>query len=119
MDNLMDMENTGMETAIGGAAEVLYIGRVETSSGALNVRETPGGSVMGMLEKGQEVTVLGEEGQWLTIAYGEGIGYAAKAYIAFAKSAQQTARIVIEDEAGNVFIPQGGYAARLAAGPID
>lgn len=115
----VDGVESGGKKANGRAAEALYIGRVETKSGGLNVRRTPGGEVMGMLGRGEAVTVLGEAGEWLTIAYGEGVGYAAKAYIQFAKSAQEAARIVIEDEAGNVFIPQGGYTARLATGPID
>ena len=98
---------------------MLYTGRVETQGGALNVRQTPGGSVIGQIERGQQVEVLGDTGKWLAIAYGGGLGYAAKEYIVFEGSAQKGARMVIEDEAGRTFIPEGGYTVRLAEGPID
>lgn len=101
------------------AGQALYTGRVKTEIGGLNVRRTPGGEVIGMLERGEEVAVLGDEGTWLTIEYGDGIGYVSKMYIAYEKEAKETTRLVIEDEAGNVFIPEGGYSVRMATGPID
>ena len=97
---------------------VLYTGRVELDSGVLNVRTQPGGEVIGTIAGGEEVGVLGENGDWLEIVHGEGTAYAAKKYIRFVK-AQQDARLIIEDDAGNVFIPVGGFAARIVSGAID
>lgn len=105
----------GMETG----AEALYTGRVETRGGVLNVRSAPGGEVIGQLAPGEEAAVLGEKDEWLQIAYGEGIGYVSKRFMVWAKSAEQTARLIIEDEKGNVFMPEGGFTVKLAAGPID
>lgn len=95
----------------------LYVGRVEVS-GMLNVRAEPGGTVIGSLAPGEEVDVLRDEGEWVEIAYGDGMGYAAKRYICFAQ-ARQDARIIITDEEGFAFTPAGGFTLRIAAGPID
>ena len=97
--------------------QCLYVGRVEVS-GTLNVRDAPGGSVIGSLARGQEVDVLSDEGEWVKIACAGGTGYAAKRYICFAQ-AKQEARIVITDEEGFAFTPVGGFTLRIAAGPID
>ena len=104
-------------TESGSAA--LYIGRVETRGGELNVRQAPGGSVIGRLAPGEETQVLGEDGQWLQIAYADGIGYVSKSFMSWARSAEQTARLIIEDEAGNAFMPEGGFTVKLATGPVD
>jgi len=110
------------EQSMSGAENekaALYIGRVETRGGELNVREAPGGNMIGRLANGEEADVLGEEGQWLQIAYGEGIGYVSKSFMVWAKSAGQTARLIIEDEEGNVFIPAGGFTVKMHEGAID
>ena len=111
MDDTMENEQT--------QSEALYIGRVDTRSGALNVRGTPGGSVIGTIARGESVRVIGEEGEWLAIEYGGEIGYAAKRFIQWAQGTQETARLVIEDEEGNTFLPKGAFSVRLADGPID
>lgn len=98
-------------------AKALYVGRVEVS-GMLNVRAAPGGSVIGCLAPGEEVDVLSDEGEWVEIAYKNGMGYAAKRYICFAQ-AKQEARIVITDEEGIAFTPAGGFTLRIASGPVD
>ena len=103
----------------GSAAPALYIGRAETRGGALNVRQAPGGGVIGQLTPGEEAPVLGEEGQWLQIAYGDGIGYVSRSFMVWARSAEGTARLIIEDDAGNVFMPEGGFTLRMAEGPVD
>lgn len=95
----------------------LYMGRVEVS-GMLNVRDAPGGSVIGKLAPGETVDVLSDEGEWVRIAHAGGVGYAAKRYICFAQ-AKQEARMVITDEEGLAFVPVGGFTVRVTAGPVD
>lgn len=56
-------------------------GKVATSSGSLNVRETPGGDKIGSLKKGTIVTILGKEGDWLLVTDGDLTGYVAARYI--------------------------------------
>ncbi|MBQ2833918.1 MAG: SH3 domain-containing protein [Clostridia bacterium] len=98
---------------------MLYLGRVELSGGKLNIRARPGGEVIDALENGREVQVITDEGEWLGIAYGEQkAGFAAKRYIVFVSAAQR-ARLVIEDEAGNCFAPEGGVTVRLEEGLQD
>ena len=100
-------------------SEALYIGRVDTRSGALNVRRTPGGTVIGTVARGESVRVIGEEGEWLAIEHEGDVGYVSRRFVSWARSAQQTARLVIEDEEGNTFLPKGGFTVRLSNGPID
>lgn len=100
-----------------GEAKCLYVGRVEVS-GMLNVRDAPGGSIIGSLSPGETVDVLSDEGEWVQIAHSGGTGYAAKRYICFAQ-ARQEARMVITDEEGLAFTPMGSFTVRVTAGPID
>lgn len=96
----------------------LYTGRVEIGRGALNVRSSPGGGIIGQIAKGERVCVLADEGEWVKIAFGDETGYAAKRYICFAESTQKP-YLVIEDEKGNVFAAEGSIKMRMASGPID
>ena len=98
--------------------ESLYVGRVEVKQGTLNMRSEPQGPVMAQLSAGELVDVLADEGEWVRIACGAGEGYAAKRYILFAQAKTQ-ARLVIEDDQGRIFTPEGGAAVRIASGPID
>lgn len=98
--------------------DCLYTGRVELSRGTLNVRDAPEGRVTGQLSSGETVAVLEDNGEWVRIAYDTGEGYAAKRYIYFVQ-ADAAARLVIEDEAGHAFAPEGGISVRIASGPID
>lgn len=97
---------------------MLYTGRVEIRKGVLHVRSAPDGPIVGTLAKGDEVGVLSDEGAWVQIAYAGGEGYAAKQYIVF-REAESAARLVISDEAGRAFAPEGTITIRLAAGDID
>ena len=98
---------------------MLYLGRTQLSGGKLNVRARPGGEVIDALENGQEVQVITDEGEWLGVGYGEQkAGFVAKRYIAFVSAAKQ-ARVVIEDEKGNCFAPEGGVTIRMEEGLLD
>ena len=96
----------------------LYTGRIELESGMLNVRAKPEGEVIGALENGAEVSVLGQNGDWLEVTHGTGTGYIAARYVRFVR-APQDARLIIEDGAGNTFMPVGGFTARIVTGEID
>ena len=48
---------------------------------ALNVRSGPWGSIVGTLEKGDEVKVVGKEGDWYKIEYNGSIQYVSAKYI--------------------------------------
>lgn len=96
----------------------LYTGRVELDGGVLNVRRTPEGQVIGALENGAEVSVLGQNGDWLEVTHGTGAGYIAARYVRFVR-APQDAQLILEDGAGNTFMPVGGFTARIVTGEID
>jgi len=98
--------------------KTLYTGRVVLDGGVLNVRSEPGGSVIGTIENGAQVEVLGDEGEWLVIAYAQEAGCVAKRYVRF-EGVTQNVQVVIEDEAGNTFLPGGGFAVRVVMGAID
>ncbi len=89
--------------------KALYVGRVETRSGSLNVRAAPGGTVIGSAASGTEVQVLDDEGEWLAIAWEDSVGYVSKRYIVFSQAAPD-AHIVITDEEGHAFASAGGFA---------
>lgn len=98
---------------------MLYTGRVDVSSGVLNVRSAPGGEIVDTLENGEEVEVLADEGAWLSIVYHEGkAGYASKVYICFARAKQATA-LVIEDQEGKAVRMEGGITIRVSDSLID
>ena len=113
----LDRESVAQES-MAQEAEALYVGRVELGEGVLNVRSEPGGSVIGQLQKGDLVNVLEDLGEWVKIAGAGTEGFAAKRYICFAQSVQRM-RLVIEDEAGNAFVLEGGFVLRMTDGPID
>lgn len=60
------------------------IGYVNTASGKLNVRAAPNSkaSLITKLEKGTEVTIIGENGDWYKIQINNKAGYVSKKYIA-------------------------------------
>ena len=97
---------------------MLYTGRVETKSGVLNVRSTPGGPVIGMLVKGDKVEVLADEGAWVHVTCGLVEGYVSKQYVIFHR-APSDARMIVTDEAGNSFVAEGETSIRIATGAID
>ena len=96
----------------------LYTGRVELSSGVLNVRSEPGGSVIGAVKGGEEVDVLADLGEWAQIEHAGITGFAAKRYICFVR-AEQDARLALSDSEGRTFFPQGDVTVKIVSGEID
>jgi len=57
-------------------------GAVTTASGRLTVRSSPGGGVVGYLNKGSYITLLSKSGSWWQVEYGDGqYGYCHADYI--------------------------------------
>ena len=108
-----------MQKETNGTGSALYVGCVDTRSGALNVRAEPGGGVIGSVARAETVRVIADEGEWLGIEYGDGVGYVEKRFIRFAQAAGETGRLVMRDAEGNVFLPKGECTLRIAEGPID
>lgn len=51
------------------------------TAGPLNVRATPGGTVVGSVNEGDVVTILGTEGNWYRISIGDLTGYVSADYV--------------------------------------
>ncbi len=58
-------------------------GTVNVSSGTLNIRSGPSrnASVIAHARKGDQLTILGEIGEWYAVQYGDTYGFANKAFI--------------------------------------
>lgn len=91
------------------------LARVTTEKDPLRVRERPeSGRVIGHVPKGETVEVL-LWSDWPRIRWGELVGYACGQYLTRVAAAQgETAQAAsggwrIIDDAGNVFVPQGGW----------
>ncbi|WP_100405481.1 N-acetylmuramoyl-L-alanine amidase [Bacillus solitudinis] len=69
---------------VENSEKVLYQGKVVNTSNTLNVRSKPAmdGTIMGRLQLGAAVEVLGETGSWLKIKFQQGSGYVYRDYIA-------------------------------------
>lgn len=88
--------------------EALYKAVVTTQSDPLRVRTfAKTGEIIGRIAKGKTVEVLSEaEDGWQRIRFGELEGYASSEYLAAVKS---VAAMIIVDDAGNTFIPEGNW----------
>ena len=95
----------------------LYKAKVITKEDPLTLRNAPEGDKIGALPIGAIVDVLVDtDGDWLFVRLGNMSGYAAKRYLARTEEeteeeevAGAEIKIVITDEAGNVFRPVGAY----------
>lgn len=92
---------------------VLYRARVATRSGPLNMRDRPGGMVIGRIPRGETVDVLSDEGEWCAVDYQGASGYASAEYLERLEERERETRIVLEDSEGNTFHPIGGWTVRL------
>ena len=96
----------------------LYTGRVELTSGVLNVRSEPEGSVIGAVKGGEEVEVLADLGEWAQIEHAGVSGFAAKRYICFVRAAQD-ARLIVVDGSGKAFEATGDVTVKVVSGEFD
>lgn len=95
---------------------VLYRARVATERDPLRVRDWPEtGEVLGSIPRGAEVEVLDDTGDgWPRVQHGSLVGYVSGAYLSRADGeAQSGARLVLTDEAGRTWSPQGAVTVRV------
>lgn len=100
----------------GEGARVLYRARVATERDPLRVRDWPEtGEVLGSIPRGAEVEVLDDTGDgWPRVQHGSLVGYVSGAYLSRADGeAQAGARLVLTDEAGRTWSPQGAVTVRV------
>lgn len=92
--------------------EALYKAVVTTKSDPLRVRSfAKTGEIIGRVAKGKTVEILTEpEDGWQRIRFGELEGYASSEYLA---AVQSVAAMIIIDDAGNTFIPDGNWRVML------
>lgn len=86
-------------------------GKVATSSGSLNVRETPDGKKIGSLKKGAIVTILGKDGDWLLVTDGDLTGYVAARYIEIIEDKP------VDPETGVATVKTSGSALNMRQSP--
>ena len=110
--------------SIGEERKMEGNGVVRTAGGKLNVREMPEGRIIAQIPNGSEVEILGEDGDWLRVHFGEErSGYVFAAYIErkaqseAAETAQEAQRsrktIRITDENGDIYDVAGAFTVRV------
>ncbi|MBQ8620320.1 MAG: C40 family peptidase [Clostridia bacterium] len=92
---------------------VIYRARVATKEDPLSLRDAPErGNVIARMPIGAMVDVM-REGDWALILY-EGVqGYAAGRYLERIDEQEQEKQLVLTDEAGNTWIPEGGFSLQM------
>lgn len=92
----------------------LYRAKVATRKDPLSLREAPkDGRVIARIPKGAIVDVMSED-SWPLIEYEGMRGYASMAYLErIEEDTAEEMRLVLTDEAGNTWIPEGGFSAQL------
>ena len=98
--------------------------RVITKQDPLSLRELPEtGRVIAKMPAGMVVEASGD-GDWLLVDYGGIRGYAAARYLQRLEEAQEETaeekkesaaamRMVLTDEAGNTWVPEGAFMAEI------
>ncbi len=97
-------------------AATITVGTVSAST--LNVRSGPGttNSVLGVLGKGEQVKILGEENGWYKIEYNPHVGYVSKSYITDVRSVEEEPEAPIDEAYINELVAKGfpkSYAVEL------
>jgi len=94
--------------------EKVYKARVATKTDPLSLRDAPeNGRVIAKMPKGAIVEVL-SEGGWPLVSYDGMQGYASHEYLArIEEEKAQELRLVLTDEMGNTWIPEGGFSVQM------
>lgn len=100
---------------------MLYQARVVTKETPLTLRNAPvSGKKIGELPRGAIVDVM-STGDWPRVKYGDMLGYASAQYLERIEEepeevrtyAELTVRTIIEDSAGRIWEPIGGFSVRV------
>ena len=99
------------------AAQTYAAGTVTTSSGRLNVRSSPGGSIVSSLAKGSNVAIASEENGWYKVEYTAGkYGYCSAQFI---KEITGSSYKQVKTSSGRLYVrnsPAGTVINSLASG---
>lgn len=90
----------------------LYRAKVATKEDSLRLRDAPvSGRVIAKIPRGAAVSVM-SEGEWPLVEYDGMQGYASAAYLKRMEE-ENGMRLVLTDEAGNTWIPEGGFHVQM------
>lgn len=94
--------------------EKVYKAKVATKTDPLSLRDAPeSGRVIAKLPRGAIVEVIGE-GEWPLVVYDGMQGYASSEYLErIEEEKEQALRLVLTDEMGNTWIPEGGFSVEM------
>ena len=86
----MAMGNGVITAAVSSSGQTQPAAATGTvTAGPLNVRATPGGTVVGSVKEGDVVTILGSEGNWYHISIGDLTGYVSADYVVINQSSTE------------------------------
>lgn len=97
-----------------GRMKMIYRAKVATENDPLSLRDAPeNGRVIARMPKGAVVEVL-SEGDWPLVSYEGMEGYASHEYLErIGEETAQEIRMVLTDEMGNTWIPEGGFSVQM------
>ena len=97
-----------------GRMDMIYRAKVATKKDPLSLRDAPeNGRVIAGMPKGAAVEVL-SEGDWPLVCYDGMQGYASHEYLErIAEETAQEMRMVLTDDMGNTWIPDGGFSVQM------
>lgn len=91
----------------------IYRAKVMTKEHPLSLRDAPkSGRVIGKIPKDAIVDVM-SEGEWPLVVWEGNEGYASGAYLQRTEEQAGGICMVLTDEAGNTWIPQGGFSVQM------
>jgi len=110
--------NSGAQYLSPDSAKSGYV-KLSDSSSSLNLRVSPGGSVIGSLPNGTAVNILGTSGSWYKVTANGKSGYVSSSYISSSQSVVATAASVqpITSKTGTVTLSSKSSVLNLRSSP--
>lgn len=95
---LLVVSGISLNTTYEVYAATVTVGTVNVSAGTLNIRSGPGINYarLGVLAKGDQVTILGEKDGWYQISHSSGNAYVSKSYITDVHTVEQDVTYIDE-----------------------
>ena len=99
IDNYMDSEQSIVSSS-NDIENDFNIGIVNTQNDPLNVRRTPStnSEIIGKVQKGENITIIGSYDDWYEIKYGEQTGYVSKIYVLVQGESNMVSGIVVTEK---------------------